>query len=74
MGGACTQQWRQVSHVSSFIVLVDSIQLAIWVVIPHYATGEDDSGPQVNRTCMPDVLKSTKKLTYFNAKHYTASY
>ena len=58
MGGAGTQQWRQVSHVSSFIVLMDSIQLATGVVIPQYATGEDDSGPQVNRTCMPDVLKS----------------
>ena len=61
MGGAGTQQWRQVSHVPSFIVLVDSIQLAIGIVVPHYATGDYDSGPQVNRTCIPDVLKSTKK-------------
>ena len=54
MGGACTQQWRQVPHVSSFIVLMDNIQLAIGIAGPHYATGDYYSGPQVNRTCIPD--------------------
>ena len=58
MGGAGAQQWRQVSHVPSFIVLVNSIQLAIGIVGPHYATGDYDSGPQVNGTCVPDVSKS----------------
>ena len=76
MPGASTQQWRQVSHVSSFIVLVDSIQLAIGVVIPCYATGDNDSGPQVNCTCLPNVecRYQTQCFNIFYAQNYTASY
>ena len=76
MGGAGTQQWRQVSHVSSFIVLVNNIQLAIGIVIPCYATSYYDSGPQVNCTCLPNVecRYQTQCFNIFYAQNYTASY
>ena len=63
MRGACTFQRRKISHVPSFIVLMDNIEPATGpngVGLPHHATNDYDRRPKVNGTCVPKVTNLNK--------------